>query len=249
MSIKSLFKSGLRAFGFDVVRHPPLSNSIGRLLRDRDVNLVLDVGAYHGTFCKMIRQESRYSGNICSFEPTADSFKILSNTMSGDPAWRGFNFGLSDVDATSVLNTYGELGVFNSLLRLRDEDAAAYEVQNRSSETVALKKLDSIWNEVVERTPQPKIFMKIDTQGHEPEVLRGAIQHLDHVVAILSELPAIEIYENMMPMHASLKLFQDLHFLPIGFYPVNTPEVYGGATPEFDVLFLRDPKIGRGRQA
>jgi hypothetical protein len=41
VSIAFLFRDRIRALGFDVVRYPPLPNRI----RERDVNLVLEVGA------------------------------------------------------------------------------------------------------------------------------------------------------------------------------------------------------------
>jgi len=241
MSIIKLARYGLQRIGFDLVRYPPLplAWTIETLMLNLNINCVLDVGAYHGSFCKMLRQHANYKGAICSFEPCAESFNRLSSVMINDKSWSGYQVGLSDKDAEAVLNTY-DAGDFNSLLSLRDKDALAYDLKNEPKpEPIQLRKLDSMWSEITESVPEPRVFIKIDTQGHDAKVLLGAAEHLKEIFAIQSELPAIEIYDGMTSMADSLRLFKELGYTPIGFFPVNTPTSYCGAVPEFDVLFLR----------
>ena len=239
VKIKKIIKGGLRTVGFDLVRYPALARQIQNLILDRGINLVLDVGAFHGTFCRMMRKDVRYSGHICSFEPCAASFSELSNAMKNDRRWSGYRIALSDKDAEATLNVYRE-GDFNSLLPLRNEHALAYEIENEPAlERIQLRKLDSIWNEITKSVVTPKVLLKIDTQGHDPKVVLGAVEHLKFVSVILAELPAIEIYEHMLSMADSLKLFKSLGYTPVGFYPVNSPPSYEGAVPEFEVLFIR----------
>lgn len=129
MTIKQFVKTRLNRLGLDVTRFLPrhlISNYLRDLIREYQINLVLDVGAFHGAYCKMLRNEVGYTGFIASFEPGAQSFRILSAEMAKDRSWHGYPFALSDTDSVAVLNRYGEKGDFNSILRLRDEHARAY---------------------------------------------------------------------------------------------------------------------------
>jgi FkbM family methyltransferase len=243
VAVKDLMKAGLSWLGRGISRIPPphsLAHQVGNFIRKHQINLVLDVGAFRGAYCQMLRQEARYDGRIVSFEPCAESFKILSARMAEDRNWRGYPYGLSNTDSAAKLNTYGERGDFNSLLRLREQDASVYQVDtiNASTEAVRLFKIDTLWAELTIGLQSPRVFLKIDTQGHDTSVVLGAAGHFDFIYGIQSELPAVEIYDGMTSMPDALKLYGSLGYVPVGFFPVNTPEAYG-VPPEFDVLLKR----------
>jgi FkbM family methyltransferase len=235
---------------FDGMRVFPslaLSRQVKTLLRDCNVNLVLDVGAYHGDYCKMLRDRIGYKGAIASFEPSAASFRILEATMKGDRAWCGFPVGLSDSDRPAMLNNYPTREMFNSILPLRKRHAHKYNINlsNCFSEKIRLRTIERLWSEITDGISSPRVFVKMDTQGHDVSVIRGAIDYLRYFVGIQSELPVVDIYEGMVPMHKALAFYRKLGFAPIGFYPVNTPCAYGGISPEFDVIL----KVFRLRKA
>ena len=77
---------------------------------------------------------------------------------------------------------------------------------------------------------------KIDTQGHDVHVLRGAMSSRKWIVGLQSELPVIPIYNDMPSMPQMLECYQSHGFFPMGFYPVNTFRDKQ-ITPEFDVIF------------
>ena len=242
--LKTIVKSLANPLGIDVVKFPPVS-PLARLLRDffqrTDINLVLDIGACDGDFARFLRKHVGYTGKIISFEPTRSTFAALSNRMSHDRNWSGFNFGLSDTNGIASLNTYGERRDFNSILELKEKDAASHGVDMtaRSAERIEIRTLDAIWGGLVEGIEVPRIHLKIDTQGHDPAVVRGATGHITDVVGLQSEVPAIQIYEGMQPMHEIIRTLSDLGFTPMGFHPINHPEDYDGMSPEFDVVFRR----------
>ncbi len=241
MLLKRLTKSALRGMGLSISRFPSpdrISYQIKELLAEREINLVLDVGAFRGTYCRMLREEAGYKGTIISFEPCAGSFRILSDMMAKDPSWIGFPFGLSDSDSEAVLHTFGERGDYNSILDLKEEAGRQYrvDVHNASSETIQLRKLDTVWSEITKNIRSPRVFMKIDTQGHDTAVIKGAINHLSDIYGFQSELPAIEIYTGMASMPAALELYKTFGYVPLGFYPVIKAH---GVVAEFDVVFTR----------
>src|ERR1039457_1480221 len=201
---------------------PPLalSRQVKHLLREEKVNLVLDVGAFHGDYCKLLRERIGYTGRIVSFEPSGSSFRALERTMKGKSAWRGFAFGLSDRCGVAILNNYPQREMFNSILRFRKREAQNYTVNltSRFPERIRLRTIDRMWSEITDGIGAPRVFLKIDTQGHDVAVVQGATHHLDCIVGIQSELPAVEIYDGMTPMHKALAFYGKLGFAPIGFY-------------------------------
>jgi FkbM family methyltransferase len=244
----------LNRLGFDLIRHPQptrLASHVAAFVRAHRVNVVLDVGAYTGKYCQFLRDEVGYTGLIVSFEPCAGSFQQLTAARANDPHWRGYPFGLSDADTAAVLNTYGTRGDFNSVLTLRDHGASAFEVDTSaaSTEEVRLHRLDTVWAEVMRDVDDPRVFLKMDTQGHDVAVVSGARDHLRWIVGLQSEVAAVEIYDGMHSMPDVLESYRRCQYVPVGFYPVKTPPAYG-LSPEFDVLFKRyeGPGAAAGRR-
>jgi hypothetical protein len=106
------------------------------------------------------------------------------------------------------------------------------------TETIQLHQIDTVWPAIVRNCPTPRILVKIDTQGHDAAVFRGAADHLEHVVGVQTELPAIELYDGMTPMADALKLYDSHGYAPIGFFPVTYLGDFGVVT-EFDVILKR----------
>jgi FkbM family methyltransferase len=233
-------KQGALKFGI-VVSYDPPPGSLERQLRDfltqMDINIVLDVGAFVGRYAIKLR-ELGYKGRIISFEPFSASYDRLRATMRHDSLWSGQPFGLSDENGESLMNTSGS-GDFNSLLNLRSDAERAYglDPSQRGQTPIQLRRLDAVLPQLLEGIQAPRVFMKMDTQGHDVSVVRGASGVLDRIMGLQSELPAVQIYDGMPSMSTALEYYTSCGFVPIGFYPVNSfPDQI---SPEFDVLFNR----------
>jgi FkbM family methyltransferase len=239
-----LFKLAAQKLGIAISYYPPpgsFQRDLREYLSEMKINVVLDVGAFTGNWARELR-EVGYQGKIISFEPVPASFEQLHKAMIGDPLWSGAPYGLSDENRETLINTHAR-GDFNSLLVLREDSARAYGVDPASwSQTpIQLRRLDAVLPQLVEGIRSPRIFMKIDTQGHDVNVVKGASGVLDMIVGLQSELPAVAIYDGMFSVSDMLNYFASCSFVPVGFYPVNTINVSDSLriTPEFDVLFRR----------
>lgn len=236
-----LVNHGAQRLGVAISRYPA-PGSFKRHLRDylsqMKIDLVLDVGAFVGNYAKELR-EIGYRGRIISFEPVPATYEKLQEAMHNDPLWSGESFGLSDENRESLINTHSD-AAFNSLLTLREDGERAYSIDpaQRSQTPIQLRRLDSVLPELIEGTRSPRIFMKIDTQGHDVSVVKGASGVLGMIVGLQSELPAVEIYDGMSSMSAALSFYSSCGFVPTGFYPVNSFRICQVA-PEFDVLFTQ----------
>ncbi len=246
-TIMSLLRNTLKAMKAAAASHglyinlsPPgmtKERHLKSFLVDQDIGLVIDVGAYRGEFASELRA-SGYDGSILSFEPVPSSFEQLRAKMSADPKWEGVNAGLSDAAREAKFNVY-ESGDFNSLLALKSDAKRAYSMRDAppSEITVSLRRLDEVLPPVLKRLNHPKVFLKMDTQGHDLSVMRGATDVLPVVRGLLSELPAVSLYEGMPTMPEILSYYGECGFVPVGFYPVNTLDIH--ISPEFDVIFSR----------
>src|SRR5687767_3762494 len=78
-------------------------NRLKRLLKDLDVNCVLDVGANRGQFAEEVRGIG-YRGRIASFEPLQQEFAQLTQRFRDDDQWRGFPFALGAASSQTTIN-------------------------------------------------------------------------------------------------------------------------------------------------
>lgn len=245
MTLQKTARNGIKNYaqkiGIAIDFYPP-PGSYARQLRDLlaqlEINVVFDVGAFIGNYAALLR-EAGYKGRIISFEPVPASYDKLHARMHHDPLWSGQPFGLSDEDREAQINTFSR-GDFNSLLHLRTDAEAAYALnpEDHQQTTIQLRRLDSVFTQLVEGIQSPRVFMKIDTQGHDVSVVRGATSVLNSILGLQSELPAVQLYDGMTSMSNALEYYAACGFVPIGFHPVNTLRGTQIA-PEFDVLFNR----------
>jgi hypothetical protein len=136
------------------------------------------------------------------------------------------------------MGTYGNHGDFNSLYRLKPDAHAVYRVPPSSqTEQIELRRLDRVLPALVSDIPNPRVFLKMDTQGHDLSVFRGAQGVWALIVGLQSELAAIQLYESAPAISEFLYTYMERQFYPVRFHPVNI--IPNGLVPEFDVIFHR----------
>lgn len=219
----------------------PLPGSHSRhllnVLHHKKINCVIDVGAHFGEFGSLLRKIG-FRGRILSFEPVTDSFRRLQARAKGDTDWKTFNFGLGSSNHSTVIHLY-ESSFFNSMLPPSGEgDRFGSHMSEKGTETVSIRKLDSAFAEVIDDLPNPRIFLKMDTQGYDLEVFRGTAASLANVHGLQSELPGVCHYADQPLMGPVLSEYWAAGFRPSGFFPVN--HEYDGLTVmEWDCILMR----------
>jgi hypothetical protein len=101
-------------------------------------------------------------------------------------------------------------------------------------ETTEMERLDDVWPRVVGGARRP--YLKIDTQGYELEVLRGATAALDAIAMVEAELSLVSTYDGG-PLFADVVAFLAADgFSPIAFEGVlDDPET--GEMLQADAIF------------
>lgn len=238
--VKNLIKSILQQFGYDLVRLP-YPGSLGRhlqeIFRDSDINLVCDVGARHGEYSGELRDYG-YHGWVASFEPVSENFKTITSNRQGDKRWRGFNMALGSEPAKLEINvTAGSaMSSFHKPNEYAKSEFTEDSVITRT-EQVDVQTLAAMLPELKKLVPEPRIYLKLDTQGFDLEVLKGAEPVLQHVHALQSEVSIKPIYENMPPYAEAIAAYQSHGFELAGLYPVHADK--RGAVIEFDCIMIK----------
>lgn len=240
-----------------------------RQLREHGLG-VLDVGARGGS-PPLLRSVAPIL-NVVGFEPDADEGNRLQEQGSkGSPAFRSLSYlpwGLGETDGQHLLHLCRSPGGSsfyepNHALLQRFPDADRFDVM--TTRLVPVRSLDSLMRDPAVQMPKSIDWIKIDTQGSELDILRGAKQALaDQVIAIEVEVEFAQLYESQ-PMFRDV----DAWLAACGFTLfklrrqewvrcsyARQPQMSAGQLVFGDALYLKDPLDARrswmprdGRQA
>jgi FkbM family methyltransferase len=240
------FRHLLHQAGYDLTPHPlpdwfVFLTNLRRLLSRLEINCLFDVGAHEGGYASWLRHEG-YGGWIFSFEPVADSFRKLEARMQPDPKWRGFQLALGAAAETRGIQV-ARHSVFTSFLSRSDFSKRTFGADSEvvREETVEVRQLETLFEECTSLVGDPKVFLKMDTQGFDVPVLEGAGRYLPDVIGLQSELPVQSIYEGATSYLEGLHRMTCMGFLAYAMVPVNRTS--DGLVVEFDCLMARP---GRG---
>jgi FkbM family methyltransferase len=202
-----------------------------RLLQERGVTVVLDVGANAGQYARRLRADG-YTGTIVSFEPLRDAYEQLRAAANGDPGWQTINVALGEAPAVATMNVSANSYSSSFLpLSVTTVDAAP-DAEYVGTESVTVTALDLL------DLPSGTTMLKADVQGYEPAVLRGAPALLRTVEVIELELSLVPNYDGQELAPAVCALLRDLGFVPVAmeasFVHPETGEIL-----QIDALFAR----------
>lgn len=215
--MKGLLRRCLRRFDLDVVRtHTTIEGHLPRLWKALDINVMLDVGAHFGEYASEAR-EMGYRGRIVSFEPVPDSYARLERTMRGDPGWLGMNTALGSTGGTMPINVALTSDQTSFLTPTPTE---WFGDRTDHTETVKIDRLDNLIGECMKGIDSPRIYLKIDTQGFDREVVRGATKTLPFVLGMQTEIAVHSMYEGVPTFPGNARFFLDLGFEPTGIFAV-----------------------------
>ena len=158
------------------------------------ITVVFDIGANEGQFAKDIRDYG-YTGKIVSFEPLSSARRKLLALGSADPCWEVYGqTAIGDYDGQVKIHIAGNSVSSSVLPMLESHSSAAVGSVYVDSECVQIARLDSVAGGYLR--PESKLFIKIDTQGFEWQVLDGARQTLQQARGVICELSLVPLYDG-----------------------------------------------------
>lgn len=237
MKFTSLIRSFFHRFNVDVIRlrNSPEKTMLG--LASSSFDCVLDVGANEGQFARKI-SEVFPGATIYCFEPLKTPFANLSRwaaTQNGRV--KCFNIGLGDSVGEVQMHFHENHSPSSSLLSSTTYGQEVYpQTKVESIEVIKVETLDSFLGDSLDKLGA-NVLLKLDVQGFEDRVLRGATGLLNHVAACLLEVCLDPLYENQADF---LDLAEILY--KAGFrYAGNMVQAYGddGHVIYIDALFVK----------
>ena len=227
----------MRRMGLEV-RRSTFTRNVMDFVTDRQIDVVLDVGANVGQFAESLRGKG-YRGKIVSFEPVSEEYQALAAKAAADANWNVNNFALGDRAETAEINV-SESSVFNSLLPVTDAAVRFTETAAPlRTETIEVRTLDDVFP-----TAPGNTLLKIDTQGYEQQVLQGGRHLLPMMKGVLMELPIIHLYEATWQFHEAVAFMEEAGFIPAQIHPVNYHPTDSMSLIEVDCLFRpRDSRL------
>jgi FkbM family methyltransferase len=237
--MKYKLKKILRFFGLDIIGYSPTLSYTAQVVKTLEVNsidLVFDIGANSGQFAIELL-EGGFKGKVVSFEP---QFVMHSNCVKNSLKYKNWEVhpqcAIGENEGTVELNI-SENSVSSSILMISDTHVnTAPKSKYISSETVKVITLDNVFNDYFENGF--KCAIKIDTQGFEWQVLKGAINSLPKVSCIIIEMSLFKLYEGQKLWDEIYEYLKTLGFYMWAVHPELT-ERSSGRTLQMDCILVK----------
>ena len=246
-ALRRMLKQAMRRttgrFGFQLVNSDNAAKSLlrfhlSRIFAVNAIDCVIDVGANRGQYVDFLRREVGYRGPIHAFEPLPDLAAGLRRRFQGDSAVQIHAFALGSADGECQFNRM-EVDEYSSLLTPSTREAREHGGKNVVRERLALpmRTLDGLCRSGALPLAAQRVYLKLDTQGYDLEVLNGARVTLSRVAALQTEAAFLRIYEGMPGFIETFSRLKELGFSPSGLFPVSVDA--GCRLIEADCVFSR----------
>jgi FkbM family methyltransferase len=215
--MKKILQKIFNFFGYSLIReknfqklYRTLDKSI-QFLIDKDNPLIIDVGAHTGESIKRFRKIYN-NCEIHSFEPQPKSFKKLNYLKNSKTIIN--NFALGEKQDTK-----------NFYIHNNDSTSSFYKFSNlnikENNELIEKTKIETLDEYVKKKNLGIIDILKIDVQGYEDQVLKGAVESIKHNVKIIElEIIFIDYYEKKSCFNDIENILKPLDF---ELYTVSSP--------------------------
>lgn len=236
-ALKQVIKRSFHALGLDIARaRAPLPSP----MQQHRIDLVLDVGANIGQFASLTRQVG-YRGRIVSFEPLPDAYARLCETAGKDALWTVHpRCAVGAAPGSTTINIAKNSYSSSILPMLAAHSDAAPDSVYVGQVATAVVTIDSVFD--LYGQDGNRVYLKIDTQGFEAEVLKGAIDTLPLITAVQLELSIVPLYAGQELYRYFFDFFASHGFTLWSIIPGFTnPET--GQHLQFDAVFVNSRQL------
>ena len=241
--MKAIVKKGLRCLGIEVRRAARTPTDTLSVKRDSLEGLlsqvqklgfspatVIDVGAASGTFsnqCHQVFPKATY----LLIEPLQEFLSPLKRLLKTIPQAHCENAAASSYEGSIRLNVHHDLvgsSLYNEVEEGTDINGTPREVR-----TVTIDGM------VARRQARPPYLIKIDVQGAELDVLRGAENALKHTEYILLEVSLFQFFKNGPSFSDVVAYMKGKGFVPYDLYELQYRPL-DAALAQVDIAFVRE---------
>ena len=204
-------------------------------ISEKGIGLVIDAGANRGQWALELI-ESGYKGKIHSFEPTSE-FRFLQDLSNPYSNWKCHQVALSDTSGSAGLFQASNANLSTSLLRPSGINEQGFGITFAEGERVKTITLDDFFSQ---RELQP-FYLKLDVQGAEMLVLKGANSVLKSCLAVEFESALFPLYDTEWTHHEIASWLIQRGFEPKQLVITHWDRDLN--TVSLDSIFLRDGNV------
>ena len=199
---------------------------------------VIDIGAHAGEFTAVARGYVPHA-KVFAFEPLPGPYRALAHVIARcAQGSRAFPFALGDADDECTMCEYP----FTPCSSLLPAAASARRwfpyMIGGVRRTVRILRLDDVL--AIASIERPAL-LKIDVQGYEDRVLRGAVRTLFHVDSILIETSMVPVYDGQWLFPEMRAWLEERGFSYSGAVRHHR-SFFGGTIVQEDSLFTRSSR-------
>jgi FkbM family methyltransferase len=199
-------------------------------------DLIIDAGANQGQFIELVLRMG-FRKEILAFEPTSEACEILKSKYENYSQIKIYQNALGSRQKTLNINVASNKAESSSFYEFTEwHKKGAPDIQMKSQEKVKQLTLSSILKTI----PNSSIFIKIDVQGYELEVLNG-INKIDwnRVNVLLIEVNLVETYKNSALIEEIILFMRKKNFRPFRIEPgFGLPNF--GQQLQADIIFVKN---------
>jgi len=166
---------------------------------EHEFSTVIDVGANRGQFSLFAARRFPAAELHC-FEPLPEALEVLTSTLSAHRRLRVYRVALGASGGTGTFNVATSDDSSSLLTATGTQTASFPKAEVAERRPVEVARLDDVLFPAELSRP---CLLKVDVQGYEFEVLRGAETLLDAVDELLIECSFVELYRGQ-PLAAEI---------------------------------------------
>ena len=231
--MKQLIKTMFDQVGLQVSKKQPWMNNY-QWIRELDIKTVIDVGANVGQYALFIA-DVLPQAKIHAFEPLPTALESLATNTAGKNV-TVYPFALSDEHGKVTMNL-NDFGPSSSML-------PSTELLNRdfpqARKTTPIEIETRLFHELLDVSIlEREILVKIDVQGVEDKVIRGAPELMKAARVVVCEASFVEIYRGQTLFDDIYMLLREYGYRFYGHFDQQYDRVNG--RPIYaDAIFIRD---------
>ena len=184
-------------FGYNIIKssnfykiNRTLDQAIKSIIKKKNP-IIFDVGAHEGE--SIDRFKNLFQNPIIhSFEPQSKIFEKLMNKKKNDKDLVLNNFALGSKEGNQEIFVNSNTAA-SSYLNIDNKDKFFKSLKTIKKEQTRIDTFDNYFNKIKVNYID---LVKIDVQGYEEKVLKGALESLDKVQLIEIEIVFVNLYEK-----------------------------------------------------
>jgi FkbM family methyltransferase len=185
-------------------------------IKEMDIKTIIDIGANTGQYANVIAKEFP-NVPIHSFEPIASVYKELQKNVKHLPNVKTYNYAMGATEGKTFINHNVNGHYTSSILETGERTKSNFPTWTDETvqEEISVITLDSF---VAKENLDKNIFLKIDVQGFEDQVLIGGMHAIQDVKVIQMETAFQEMYVGEKPFEYFYSLMKSNGFELAGFF-------------------------------